>query len=50
MFDHYYDKYKKGLKKWTQTEGQMNPKLWRDSMLKPEPEKKPKKPQKKKNG
>ena len=50
MFDYYYDKYKKGLKKWKQTEGQMNPKLWRDSMLKPEKETKPKKPQKKKNG
>ena len=38
IFDDYYDKYKKDLKKMTQTEGRINPKLWQD----------PKKPQKKK--
>ena len=50
MFDYYYDKYKKGLKNWKQTEGQMNPKLWSDQMLQSKKEAKPKKPQKKKNG
>ena len=35
LFDHYYDKYKKGLKGWKQTAGQVNPKQWN-----PEPEKK----------
>ena len=28
IFDQYYDKYKKGLKKITQSEGTINPKLW----------------------
>ena len=36
MFDHYYDKYKQGLKSFKQTAGQVNPKQWN-----PEPEKKP---------
>ena len=36
LFDHYYDKYKTGLKGWKQTKGIVNPKLWN-----PEPEKKP---------
>ena len=35
LFDHYYDKYKTGLKGWKQTKGIVNPKLWN-----PEPEKK----------
>ena len=35
LFDHYYDKYKTGLKGWKQTAGQVNPKQWN-----PEPEKK----------
>ena len=35
IFDHYYDKYKTGLKGWKQTAGQVNPKQWN-----PEPEKK----------
>ena len=35
MFDFYYDKYKRGLKGWTQTKGIVNPKLWN-----PEPDKK----------
>jgi hypothetical protein len=30
MFDYYWDKYKHGLKGWTQTEGRSNPKLWVD--------------------
>ena len=28
VFDHYYDKYKKGLKKIIQTEGRANSKTW----------------------
>jgi len=28
IFDHYYDKYKKGFINMTQTEGRVNPKLW----------------------
>ena len=35
LFDHYYDKYKTGLKGWKQTAGQVNPKQWN-----PESEKK----------
>ena len=30
IFDHYYDKYGKGLKKITQTAGKINPKIWQD--------------------
>ncbi len=30
IFDYYYDKYKRGLKKITQAEGKINPKLWQD--------------------
>ena len=29
VFDHYYDKYKKGLKTIKQSEGRQNPKTWR---------------------
>ena len=29
IFDHYYDKYGKGLKDIQQSEGTMSPKLWR---------------------
>ena len=36
MFDHYYDKYKQGLKGWKQTSGIVSPKLWN-----PEPKKEP---------
>jgi hypothetical protein len=28
IFDHYWDKYREGLKKFKQTEGRRNPKLW----------------------
>ena len=28
LFDHYYDKYKKGFKKFTQTEGRLSPSQW----------------------
>lgn len=28
IFDHYYDKYKKGFINMTQTEGRVSPKLW----------------------
>ena len=30
IFDHYYDKYKKGLIRFTQASGKINPKLWQD--------------------
>ncbi len=30
IFDHYYDKYKKDLIRFTQTSGKINPKLWQD--------------------
>ena len=50
MFDHYYDKYKKGLIGWKQSEGQVPPKLWTEKMLKDikKPEQPKKKPTKKK--
>ena len=28
MFDHYWDKYREGLKGWKQTEGRVNPRMW----------------------
>lgn len=28
IFDHYWDKYREGLKGWKQSEGRINPKLW----------------------
>lgn len=28
IFDHYWDKYREGLKSFKQTEGRVNPKLW----------------------
>ena len=49
MFDHYYDKYKKGLKGWKQSQGRISPKLWNDDMLDPDKKaNKPKKSQKRK--
>ena len=30
IFDHYYDRYKKDLKWYKQTEGRVSPKLWQD--------------------
>ena len=49
MFDHYYDKYKQGLKGWKQSQGRISPKLWNDDMLDPDKKaNKPKKSQKRK--
>ena len=28
IFDHYWDRYREGLKSFKQTEGRINPKLW----------------------
>jgi hypothetical protein len=28
IFDHYWDKYREGLKSFKQSEGRTNPKLW----------------------
>ena len=28
IFDHYWDRYREGLKTFNQTEGRVNPKLW----------------------
>lgn len=28
IFDHYWDRYREGLKGWKQSEGRINPKLW----------------------
>jgi hypothetical protein len=39
MFDHYYDKYKKGLKGWKQSNGKISPKLWDEEMLNPDKKK-----------
>lgn len=30
LFDHYYDLYKKRFIKFTQTEGRVSPKLWKN--------------------
>ena len=42
VFDHYYDKYKKGLKTIKQSEGRVSSKLWTPpgAPKKPEPPKK----------
>ena len=37
LFDHYYDKYKKGFKKFTQTEGRLTPSQWTHATAKPSP-------------
>ena len=39
MFDHYYDKYKTGLKGWKQSNGKISPKLWDEDMLNPDKKK-----------
>tara|TARA_B100001057_G_C22540080_1_gene829234 strand:- start:479 stop:766 length:288 start_codon:yes stop_codon:yes gene_type:complete len=39
MFDHYYDKYKTGLKGWKQSNGKISPKLWNDDMINPDKKK-----------
>ena len=41
IFDHYYDKYKTGLKGWKQTMGIVNPKLWNPESEKKSPAGKP---------
>lgn len=28
IFDHYWDRYREGLKSFKQSEGRVNPKLW----------------------
>lgn len=38
IFDHYWDRYREGLKSFKQTEGRVNPKLW--GAQKPEKKKK----------
>ncbi len=44
LFDHYYDKYKKDFKTFTQSEGIINPTLWNPpKKAKAQPPKKPKK-------
>jgi hypothetical protein len=32
IFDHYWDRYREGLIKFTQTEGRLNPKVWEDPL------------------
>jgi len=52
IFDHYYDKYKKGFKNLTQSKGVVNPRLWKSNkespnekvQKKPDPPKKPDQP------
>ena len=43
LFDHYYDKYKKGFKKFTQTEGRLSPSQWSNAKSTERPPAKPKK-------
>ena len=44
MFDYYWDKYKEGLIKWTQSKGTLAPARWNDKMIQqPAPKKKRKK-------
>ena len=40
LFDHYYDKYKKGLKWMKQTQGTMRPNLWNANATPPKRKKK----------
>ena len=40
LFDHYYDKYKKGLKWMKQTQGTMRPNLWNANAAPPKRKKK----------
>ena len=44
LFDHYYDKYKKGLKWLKQTEGTVRPNLWNNNVATPPKRRKRKKP------
>ena len=43
IFDHYYDKYKKGFRNLTQSKGIINPRLWKSNKESPK-EKVKKKP------
>ena len=44
IFDHYYDLYKKGLKKWVQADGRVPTRQWNNLQeQKQEPTKPPKK-------
>ena len=36
IFDHYYDKYKKGFKSLTQSKGTMRPNLWNSTAKAPQ--------------
>ena len=36
IFDHYYDKYKKGFKFLTQSKGTMRPNLWNNTAKQPQ--------------
>ena len=40
IFDHYYDKYKKGFKSLTQSKGTMRPNLWNSTTKAPQRRKK----------
>ena len=44
IFDHYYDKYKKGFKNLKQSEGLINPMLWNEQQSQPQKKKKKKEP------
>ncbi len=44
IFDHYYDKYKKGFKWLKQSNGTQKPNLWRSTSPQPPQRKKRKKP------
>lgn len=40
LFDHYWDRYREGLKSFKQAEGRANPKLWSAEAPKPDKKKK----------
>ena len=39
IFDHYYDKYKKGFKSFIQAEGRVSPRQWNDPTVATPPKK-----------
>ncbi len=39
MFDYYWDKYKEGLIKWTQSKGTLAPGRWNENMIQKQPPK-----------
>ena len=39
IFDHYYDKYKKGFKRFIQAEGRVSPRQWNDPTVATPPKK-----------